>query len=117
MFALLGAGVSRHRAVEALRHLDATGVAVTFTSVARAAAVSRSWLYRQDDLRAEIDRLRPSRTTTSAPVPSTQRASANSLQRRLEASIDEIQRLKAENHQLRQQAAKHLGEQRADGPA
>ena len=89
---------TRHRAIDALRRLDTDGDGdnVTFTSVANAANVSRSWLYRQPDLRAEIDRLRNSRTATAA-VPSAQRASTDSLKRRLEDTLDEIQRLKAEN--------------------
>lgn len=104
---------TRHRATEALRDLDAAGETVTFTSVARAAGVSRSWLYRQPDLRAEIDRLRSS--TTVAAVPSAQRATTESQRRRLEATLDEIRRLKVENHQLREQVAKRFGQQRADG--
>ena len=58
---------TRRRAVEALRRLDAAGEPVTFISVARAAGVSRSWLYRQGDLRAEIERLRTSGSAAPAP--------------------------------------------------
>ena len=105
---------TRHRAIDTLRRLDAAGSNVTFTGVAQAAHVSRSWLYRQPDLRAEIDRLRNSRTAT-ATVPSTQRASTDSLKRRLEDTLDEIRRLKAENHHLRQQVARRFGQERADG--
>lgn len=105
---------TRHRAVAALRQLDADGSNVSFNDVANAAGVSRSWLYRQPDLRAEIDRLRNSRTET-ATVPSTQRASTDSLKRRLEDTLDEIHRLKAENHHLRQQVARRFGQERADG--
>jgi hypothetical protein len=106
---------TRRRAVEALRRLDAAGHTVTFTSVTRAAGVSRSWLYRQPDLCTEIHRLRTSGTVTTA-VPSAQRASTESLRRRLEATLDEIQRLKAENHQLREEVARRFGQQRVDGP-
>lgn len=106
---------TRRRAVEALRRLDAGGQAVTFAGVAEAADVSRSWLYRQADLRAEVERLRGNNPTTIAAVPSAQRASSDSLRRRLEATLDEIQRLKVENHQLREQVAKRFGQQRADG--
>lgn len=106
---------TRHRAVDALRRLDAAGETVTFTGVAQAAGVSRSWLYRQPDLCSEIDRLRTSGRATTAPVPSAQRASTDSLRRRLEATLDEVQRLKAENHQLREQVARRFGQQRADG--
>ena len=106
---------TRHRAVEALRRLDAAGETITFISVARAAGVSRSWLYRQSDLRAEIDRLRTRGTATPTPIPSAQRASTESQRRRLEGTLDEIQRLKVENHQLRQQVAERYGRRRADG--
>ena len=104
---------TRHRAVDALRRLDTDGKNVTFTGVAQAAGVSRSWLYRQPDLRAEIDPLRNSRTEATT-VPSTQRASTDSLKRRLEDTLDEIHRLKAENHHLRQQVARRFGQERAD---
>jgi hypothetical protein len=49
---------ARSRAVTALRRLDADGQPVTFSTVASAARVSRSWLYAQDDLREQIGRLR-----------------------------------------------------------
>jgi hypothetical protein len=49
---------TRQRAVTALRRMDATGQRITFDAVSRAAGVSRSWLYAQPDLRAEIQRLR-----------------------------------------------------------
>jgi hypothetical protein len=105
---------TRRRAVEALRHCDAAGEPMTFTSIARTAGVSRSWLYRQADLRTQIDRLRATRGATTT-VPSAQRASTDSQQRRLETTLDEIQRLKTENHQLREQVARRFGQQRADG--
>lgn len=106
---------TRRRAVEAIRRCDATGEIVTFTSIAAAASVSRSWLYRQPDLRAEINRLRTTVTTGTAIVPSAQRASTDSVRRRLEAAHDEIQRLKTENHHLREEVARRFGQQRADG--
>ena len=49
---------TRQRATEALQRLHATGQPITFAHVARTAGVSRSWLYRQPDLRADINRLR-----------------------------------------------------------
>ena len=45
--------------------------------------VSRSWLYRQPDLRADIDRLRRVATTQAVPIPPAERGSAQSLQQRL----------------------------------
>ena len=106
---------TRRRAVEALRHLDANGDPVTFTSIAQAAGVSRAWLYRQPDLRAEIDRLRTPAHAT-APVPSAQCASTDSLRQGLQTTLAEIQRLTIENQKLREQIAQRLGQQRADGP-
>ncbi len=106
---------TRDRAVRALRRLDATGEPITFDTVAREAGVSRSWLYGQPDLRAEIQRLRsrgrPSRS--APPVPARQRASDASLRRRLEAVNAEIRRLRAENQRLREQLGVALGELRA----
>ena len=62
--------------------------------------------------RAEIDRLRRDATTQTVPIPPTERGSTQSLQQRLNAALDEITRLKADNHQLRQHLAQHLGHQR-----
>src|SRR6266540_725948 len=78
---------TRERAIQALRRLAATGGPATFDSVARTAGVSRSWLYTQPDLRAEIERLRAAygHAPASLPIPARQRASDASLQRRLEA--------------------------------
>jgi hypothetical protein len=38
--------------------MDNAGLSITVEAVAREAEVSRSWLYSQPDLRAEIERLR-----------------------------------------------------------
>jgi hypothetical protein len=86
---------TRQRAEDAIRYLDAEGIAITFTTVAEAAFVSRSWLYRDRSLRTEIERLRTDRP--SAAKPSAQRASADSMHRQREALLDEITRLKKEN--------------------
>jgi hypothetical protein len=107
---------TRRRAVAALRRLDATGRPVSFDTVAREGRVSRSWLYSQADLRAEIQRLRSlhhSTSSTSAPIPARQRATDASLRRRLEAVNVEIRRLRQENQRLREELAVALGERRA----
>jgi hypothetical protein len=52
------AAATRKRAVTALRRMDTTGTPITIDAVAKQARVSRSWLYNQPDLRAEIERLR-----------------------------------------------------------
>jgi hypothetical protein len=105
---------TRQRAVATLRHMNTTGQRITFDSVAREAGVSRSWLYAQEDLRAEIERLRQRHPAApSAPVPPhRQRASDSSLLRRLEAATARIRALEADNRQLRDALARALGERR-----
>jgi hypothetical protein len=110
---------ARRRAVAALRRMDATGIAITFETVAREAGVSRSWLYNQPDLKAEIERLRARRRSIPAarPVPDRQRASDASLLRRLEAATERNRQLESENRELREALALALGERRtADLP-
>ncbi|WP_251061747.1 DUF6262 family protein [Streptomyces sp. ISL-100] len=108
------AAATRRRAASALRRMDTTGVVITFKTVAREAGVSRSWLYNQPDLRAEIERLRGRHRPVPAarPVPERQRSSDASLLRRLEAATERNQRLEAENRELRQALALALGERR-----
>ena len=100
------------KASQAIERLDRSGQPVTFSAVAAAAGVSRAWLYRNPRVRDLITRLR----TEPSPAASTraaQRATAESLRARLDAAHQEITRLRAENTALRQQAARHLGQQRA----
>jgi transposase-like protein len=106
---------TRQRAVTALRRMDATGQRITFDAVAREAGISRSWLYAQDDLRAEIQRLRQRQPATPPPQvpPQRQRASDTSLLRRLEAATARIRHLETDNQQLRDALARALGERRA----
>lgn len=104
---------TRARAIQALRELDAAGKPVTFDTVAKRAAVSRSWLYTQADLRAEIERLRALRhRAPDSPLPARQRASDTSLRRRLEVANHHIRQLTEENQRLRDQLARALGERR-----
>ena len=104
---------TRARAVQALRELDAAGKPVTFDTVAKQAAVSRSWLYTQPDLRDEIERLRAlHRRAPDSAVPARQRASDASLRQRLEAANQRIRQLTEENQRLRDQLARALGAQR-----
>jgi hypothetical protein len=107
---------TRDKAIQALREIETAGTPVTFDAVARTAKVSRSWLYSQQDLRTEIERLRAAvRRAGSAPLPARQRASDASLQQRLEAANERNRRLTEEDHQVRQQLARALGDLRAAG--
>jgi hypothetical protein len=109
------ATATRRRAIAALRRMDNAGQAISFDAVAREAQVSRSWLYNQADLRAEIERLRARRQPAPAGqrLPDRQRASDTSLRQRLEIMTDRNRQLDAENRQLRETLAVALGEQRA----
>jgi hypothetical protein len=71
------AAATSTRAVTALHRMDKAGLPITFDALAKQARVSRSWLYNQPDLRAEIERLRARRTPPAPgrPVPDRQRAS------------------------------------------
>ena len=114
---LIRAAADRHQATlrkasDAIAHLDSSGQPVNFSAVAAAAGVSRASLYRDPGIRDLISRIRsgPSR---SAATRAAQRATAESLRARLNTARAEITRLRAENTTLREQAARHLGEQRA----
>jgi hypothetical protein len=115
--ALAKANARRHQSALSatqgtIERLCREGRPVNFGAVARAAGVSRAWLYRQADLRDSIGRLR---STGPAPVPGAQRASISSLRQRLETARAEVARLKAENVVLRDQLARQLGAKRALG--
>src|SRR4249919_956186 len=109
--------LTRAKAIQALRELDHAGTTVTFEAVARAAGVSRSWLYAQADLRVEIERLRDTtQRAPSPPIPSSQRASDASLLQRLAEATERNRRLSEENARLRRQLERALGDHRAHTP-
>jgi Family of unknown function (DUF6262) len=109
------ATATRRRAVAALRRMDNAGQPISFDAVAREGQVSRSWLYNQPDLRAEIERLRARRDPrpTEQRLPDRQRATDASQRRRLEVATERNRQLEAENRNLREALAVALGEQRA----
>jgi hypothetical protein len=107
------AQATRRRAVAALRRMHTTGLPVTIDALAREAGVSRSWIYRQPELRAEAERLRNRPLpATGAAVPDRQRASDASLLRRLEIATQRNRELETDNKRLRAALAEALGEQR-----
>jgi hypothetical protein len=103
---------ARDRAVAAIRRLDHDGHHVTVAAVSRLAGVSRSFIYRHHELRAEIDRLQETRPAADH-LPSRLRASEDSQHARADALRAEIARLTDENRWLRQQAETLLGQRRA----
>ena len=106
--------LTRSRAVQALRELDRSGARVTFADVARAAGVSRSWLYTQPDISGQIRRLRTKADGVgSAAIPAGQRATDASLRARLTTALDRNKQLADENARLRRQLARALGDQRS----
>jgi len=101
------------KAVEAIRSIDAAGESVSFAAVARAAGISRAWLYNDDAVRAEIVTLRE-RTTSSAPArPAAERASDRSLHQLVTALRAREAELRRENQLLREALARNFGEERA----
>jgi hypothetical protein len=104
---------ARDRAIEAIRRLDHDGHHVTVAAVSRVAGVSRSFIYRHHELRAEIDRLRETPAAAGQRLPSQIRGSEDSQQARADALRSEIARLSEENRWLRQQAEALLGQRRA----
>lgn len=65
------------------------------------------WLYRQPELRAQIEQLRPS----GAPIR--ERTSDASLQQRLRTALDDNQNLRQANRDLKHELALAHGSQRA----
>ncbi len=104
------------RAVAALHRMDTAGTPINFDAVARQAGVSRSWLYSNPEVRAEIVRLRHrERPTAHRAVPDRQRATDPSWKRRLELATERIRHLEAVNKRLRDALSEALGEHRFRG--
>jgi hypothetical protein len=109
--------LTRAKAIRTLRELDQTGTPVTFETVASEAEVSRSWLYTQPDIWAEIQRLRViGKRTPSSPIPARQRTTESSLLRRLEVANNRNRELTEENQRIRRRLEQALGQLRAAGP-
>lgn len=98
------------KAHEAMRHLEASGAAVTIAAIAAKAGVSRAWLYAEPDLRNRLNALRNNRLVTPpAPV---QPSSDASLRARLTLAHQRIRELADDNQQLRAQIARLHGQLR-----
>jgi Family of unknown function (DUF6262) len=103
---------AERRARQALAELDRRGVPISFQAVATGAGVSRAFLYAHPQLRATIEQLRGQHQHTPSRLPAHERASGESLRARLRGTLEENQRLRAENAQLRDELALAHGEVR-----
>lgn len=114
---LVAAAQRRHddahqRAQEAIRVAAGRGEAISATTLAIRASVSRAFLYANPAL---IEAIRELRSTGQQPpvVPARQRASEASLLRRLEALTQRNKELRTENHDLRRRLEITHGQLRA----
>ncbi len=101
------------RAQDAIARLARRGSTVTYRGIAEAAGVSRSWLYRQESLRQQIDQLRDLPASREPTMPPAERATADSLRQQIHTYRAEINRLKTENQEIREELARRLGADRA----
>lgn len=98
------------RAHQALHDLEASGDAVTITTIAAKANVSRAWLYAQTDLRQRLNALRD-RTGATPPAPAEPCTDA-SLRSRLTLAHQRVRELTDDNRHLRDQIARLHGQLR-----
>lgn len=103
---------SLKRAEDALRTLLRQGQPISMKGFAKIAGVSRSWLYNQPEVRAQLEQLQRAPARTAGPRRDAQRATSESLRQQIHTCRQEITRLRAENHQLRDQLARRLGDDR-----
>ncbi|WP_308378076.1 DUF6262 family protein [Streptomyces sp. ISL-98] len=89
---------ARRDAEKAISAAHRTGNRTSFAAIAKAAGVSRSWLYTQPDLVAAIRQLQDRQPATERT--GSQPASVASVQRRLETALARIKKLRAENSDL-----------------
>jgi hypothetical protein len=101
---------ARARAEEAITQLIAARQPLTVAGLARAAGVSRSWLYTQPDLPEQLQQRSSDKTTHSTTFT---RAYDASLQRRLELAHQRITQQTEEIRKLRDQLARAHGDLRA----
>ncbi|WP_330301685.1 MULTISPECIES: DUF6262 family protein [unclassified Streptomyces] len=99
---------ARHDAEKAVSAARRSGGRISFAAIAKAAGVSRSWLYTQPDLVTAIRQLQNRQPATERT--GSQPASVASIQRRLEAALARIKQLRAENSDLARRLETAYGE-------
>lgn len=105
------AAAARERAQRALEEVHREGRPISVAGLARAAGVSRSWIYTQPDLLRQLQRQnQTARRSREGPA---ERASDASLHRRLELAHQRIRHLADDNQRLRDQLARAHGALRA----
>ena len=102
------AKATREKVQQALRELDRDKAEITFTAVAAAAGVSRSYLYTDEEIKAEIERLRGAQRSSGQQRPTIQRSSDASLHQRIRVLLDRNKELTEENQKLREALANTL---------
>jgi hypothetical protein len=99
----------RDRALERPTPRSATligaGETISFQAVARSGGVSRRWLYKQPDLRAEIERLRARHPPAAPRVSDAERAREASLRQRNTTLLAENRRLRDQIAELKAELA------------
>lgn len=97
----------------ALTDLANTGQAITISSLANHARVSRSWIYTQLELRTRIEQLQQHQPNPAPPRRDNDSAASDeSLRRRLTLAHQRITQLRTENQQLRHDLARAHGQLR-----
>jgi Family of unknown function (DUF6262) len=99
---------ARARAERALAAAGRTGWPVTVAGLAKAAGVSRSWLYTQPDLIAAVRQLQQRHPTPQRT--GAQPATVTSLRQRLDTALARIKQLRADNAGLARQLETAHGE-------
>ena len=105
--------LKRRRTLAALKALQASGAAITFTAVARSAGVS-TWLVYADGIREHIDAARHRqsnhhRRTDTPTASSTQPTTLASLRADLAIAREQIKTLRTERDKLQQRLRLQLG--------
>lgn len=106
---------ARARVIDVLHQTDRDGRGLSITELARAAAVSRAYLYSQQDLIAAARELREKNLGRPAGTPTPQRATTASLLARIEALTARSKKLQEENRQLRRRLETAHGQLRERG--
>jgi hypothetical protein len=93
--------LTMQKAQDALAAMAARGGVITIAGLAKNAAISRSWIYTQPELRDRIEHLNQAAAPRPPRSAAASRASLESLKRRLDLAHQRITQLRHENGELR----------------